>query len=70
MIDLIQIHTKYSVAGILVHDGVVIDTAPIYGWMRGKQWRDVKKWKKITKIVRASTSASSDTEYAQDVVEP
>lgn len=53
MTELYQITTSYSCAGILVRDGVVQYTAPIYRWMRGKplkvvlQWDRIESWEKI-----------------------
>jgi len=44
---LIQIDTGYACAGIIVKQGIVCVTAPIFKWMKGKRWDQVKTWRKI-----------------------
>ena len=45
---LIRIDTGYACAGIIVNEfGVVIKTAPIFSWMKGKKWESIKSWDKI-----------------------
>jgi hypothetical protein len=39
--DLIRVTTSYAVYGLLVHDGWVIDAAPICHWAVGKRERYV-----------------------------
>ena len=43
--NLWWIDLSYACAGIFVNDeGVVIQAAPIFGWMRGKRFAAVEKW--------------------------
>lgn len=44
---LVLISTEFASAGVLVKDGLVVETAPIYSWMVGKRWDDVKRWSKV-----------------------
>jgi len=50
--ELYQVTTSYACAGIVVSNGIVIDSAPIYTWMRGKSLETIKGWKRIQKIVK------------------
>jgi hypothetical protein len=34
----IWLDTTYACGGVEVHDGTIVRTCPIYGWMRGKAW--------------------------------
>lgn len=48
---LIQIDTGYACAGVIINEqGIVIDAAPIFSWMKGKSIHEVKQWKRITRI--------------------
>jgi len=51
---LYQVSTEYATAGVVVHDGKVVQAAPIYRWMIGKYWEDCKSWKKITEVRNAT----------------
>jgi len=45
------IDTGYACAVILVGDnGIVLDAAPVFRWMIGKELEDIKKMKKIKSI--------------------
>jgi len=44
MIELYQITLSYACAGIVVKDNKVIDVAPIFIWMKGKNMNQVKNW--------------------------
>ena len=53
-IKLYTVCTDYACAGIEVDEkGIVIDAAPIFSWMIGKTFIEVKKWQKIKKIREA-----------------
>lgn len=41
------IDTGYANGGVIVRDGLIIFTCPIYQWMVGKPWDQVKTWGKI-----------------------
>ena len=47
---LIQIDTGYACAGIIVQNGIVRTTAPIFRWMIGKNWNKVKTWRRIKTV--------------------
>lgn len=47
---LYQVDTGYACAGVVVENDIVMETAPIFKWMIGKDWSSVSKWKKIVKI--------------------
>jgi len=52
MEKLYRIITNYGAcAGVIVgEDNIVIDTAPIFRWMIGKKFENIKRWKKIKEI--------------------
>lgn len=51
--SLYQVDTGYACAGVVVGtEGAVIDAAPIFRWMIGKQWASVKRWKKIRAVTK------------------
>lgn len=37
--DLVHVEARHFVAGLIVHDGVCVDAAPILRWAIGKRWR-------------------------------
>jgi len=48
---LIQIDTGYACAGAEVDSrGIVLDAAPIFAWMIGKSFNEIRKWKHIKSI--------------------
>lgn len=48
---LYSVDTGYACAGVVVDaGGVVVEAAPIFGWMLGKPWAKVCQWMKIEKI--------------------
>ena len=44
------INVGYACGGIKVENDIVVETAPIYRWMKRNNWSDVKKWRKIKEI--------------------
>ena len=44
MEELYQITLSYACAGITIKNEVVVKTAPIFGWMKGKHTSEIKKW--------------------------
>jgi len=50
---LFQIDVGYACFGIVSKDNVVINTAPIASWMKGKTLIEIKPWliKKKAKVV-------------------
>ena len=52
-IVLYHIQLSYATAGIVVKNGKITKTAPIFKWMRGRDIEFVKKWvkKKNGKII-------------------
>jgi hypothetical protein len=48
---LYSVDTGYACGGIVVEDGVVKEAAPIFKWMIGKTFGEVKAWKKIKTLV-------------------
>lgn len=53
LFELYLVDTGYACAGVEVQGGVVTFAAPIFSWMRGKQWETVRQWKNIKRIDRA-----------------
>ena len=48
---LVQVSTNYACAGIEISkQGIVVKTAPIFSWMKGKSIYEIKKWKQIKKF--------------------
>lgn len=46
-----SVDTGYACAAVFVdEEGVVVDAAPIFHWMVGKKWEEVKGWRKIKAI--------------------
>lgn len=43
------INLPYACFGIISLDGMIIDTAPIAAWMKGKNLQDIKPWLKKKK---------------------
>ena len=43
---LYQITLPYACAGVIVRDGKAYKTAPIFGWMKGKNIGYIKSWVK------------------------
>ncbi len=41
------IDTKYACGALVVSKNKVRRTAPIFRWMRGKKWSEVKAWLKL-----------------------
>lgn len=54
---LYQITLSYACAGIIVLNNVVIESAPIFNWMIGKNMVDICIWlaKKRGKLVKVTT---------------
>lgn len=50
MQTMYQVDTGYACGGVVVENGIVTETAPIFKWMKGKKWNDVKSWKKIQAV--------------------
>lgn len=44
MKEIYQITLSYACAGIILKDNIVIKTAPIFHWMKGKTLEQVKIW--------------------------
>lgn len=48
---LLQIDTGYACAGVEVNSsGIVDNAAPIFAWMIGKSFNEIRKWKHIKSI--------------------
>lgn len=47
--DLYTIDLPYACAGIIVKNDFVVETAPIFNWMRGKALTEVTRWVKRKK---------------------
>ena len=48
---LFQIDTGYACAGIETNkQGIVCNAAPIFAWMVGKSFSEIKKWGHIKRI--------------------
>ena len=41
---LFRIKLPYATAGIVVDHDIVIEAAPIFGWMLGKPIQEIEKW--------------------------
>ena len=53
---LISIDTGYAYAGIIINDeGRCVEAAPIFKWMKGKDIKRIKQWKKIQSLELVST---------------
>jgi hypothetical protein len=51
---LYLVDTGFACAGVIVNQSdIIIDTAPIYRWARGKPFETLKKWKKVKLITKA-----------------
>lgn len=37
--QLVHVEARHFVAGLIVHEGVCVATAPILGWALGKRWQ-------------------------------
>jgi len=44
MEELYQITLSYACAGIIITNDIVVKTAPIFNWMKGKQLNQIKNW--------------------------
>ena len=48
---LYLVDTGFACAGVVVNEaGIVVETAPIYRWARGKPFDTLKKWRKVKSI--------------------
>lgn len=47
---IIQLDTEYACGGIIIKEGVCTEAAPIFRWMIGKTYEEIKSWKKIKRI--------------------
>lgn len=47
---LLWLDVGYACGGVICNDkGIVVRTAPIFNWMKGKQASQVLSWKRIKK---------------------
>ena len=44
---LYTIDTGYANAGVVVHNDLIVEAAPIFKWMVGKKWSNVINWHRI-----------------------
>ena len=56
MIQLFQVTTASACGGVLVDDGLVVGSAPIFKWMRGKSWDQGARWSKIEEVTPCDDS--------------
>jgi len=47
---LFQIDTGYACGGVEVNNGIVCNAAPIFAWMVGKSFNEIRKWKQIENV--------------------
>ncbi len=61
MNDLWRVVTPYCVAGVIVHDGVIVETAPILKRWRGRSCIDLKLWAQLAGYEVKPCSGASRT---------
>lgn len=46
--SLLWLDVGYACGGIVCDDnGIIVDTAPIFSWWKGKHVKEILKWKRI-----------------------
>lgn len=51
------VDTGYAAGGVTVRRGVVIEAAPVFRWMVGKPWEEVRLWKNIRHPIQETKAA-------------
>lgn len=68
----IRIDTGYACACVRADNGVVVETAPIFNWMRGKPlekvlaWNKIKKWEYLPPGTKRHVSEQTVDEWLAD----
>lgn len=55
-----QIDTGYACAAIVVEGSVVVEAAPIFRWMVGKQLAEVEQWPRILSCILCTAPDGND----------
>jgi len=50
MEHLYLVDTGFACGGVVVRDNIVVEAAPIFKWMLGKNWSEASTWKRIKSI--------------------